>query len=261
MKKIFAALIVALMAVSVTACNNNDSNNTVSQVSTVVVEESKLATITKTDDTQDDYLTDTKLYKCFYEKLQSDNVYINVNGKMETSGISMDISMEIQKQGEKTYVSMSMFGMDIKAISKDGYNYTLNDSTKQYAKTAVEESGESSDISDSFSNIAGSLENMKFIENALSTEDGVTDYEVYSSDGSTLTVYFNGNEIKYIETVTGSETSDESGEETEPTRINVSVTNETDESLFEIPSDYEEVDGSELYDLSGLLGGSEITEE
>lgn len=265
MKKIFAALLVGLMAVSVTACSNSGTQTTNSQSPTAsTVEESKieLAEITKTDSTKDDYLTDTKLYKCFYEKAQNDAVRMTIKGDIESSGISMSISMDIQKQGDKTYMAMNMFGMDMKTISKDGFNYALNDSTKQYSKTALETSGETDNISDSISSITGSMKDIKFIENGLSSEEDTTDYEKYSSGGSIMTIYFNGDDIKYIETeVDTSETSIESSEKTEPTRIDISVTNEIDESLFEVPSDYEEVDTSDLYGFGNMFDTEESTEE
>ena len=262
MKKIFAAMLVGLMAVSITACsNNNNTPNTTSQtVSSASVqessEESTLATITKTDSTQDDYLTDTKLYKTFYEKVQGDNVHMSADGEMSMSGVSISISMEVQKQADVTYVAMNMFGINVKSITKDGYTYTLNDSEKKYSKEVAEESGESTGSGGVSFNMTGSMEDLEFIENGLSSEEGTTDYEKYSTSDSKMTVYFNGDEIKYIE-IESTETSTESSGETEPARINVSVSTEIDESLFEIPSDYEEVDSSELYDLSSMFSTEE----
>lgn len=276
MKKIFVAMLVGLMAVSITACSNGNnaqvnSDNTQPSASTNVStssessveesseessEESTLAVITKTDSSQDDYLTDTKLYKSFYEKVQGDNFHMAVEGEISMSGVSMSISMEVQKQGDSTYTVMNMFGINVKGITKDGYTYTLNDKTKKYSKEESEEGEESGSTYGIDFDMTGSMEDLEFIENGLSSEENTTDYEKYSTEDSKMTVYFNGDEIKYIE-VESTETSTQSSGETEPVRIDISLTSEIDESLFEIPSDYEEVDYSELYDLSSMFSVEE----
>ena len=267
MKRVFAALLAGLMTVSITACSNTDNvdkTDNSSQVSatesTVEAsktesEESTLTEITKTDKTQDDYLTDTKLYKCLFEKLQNDNVNIVVRGDIVSYNVLMPVIMIVQKQGDKLYVSRNV--SDTKGMSfilKDGFAYTIDSIYGKYAKTTVEENTEIIDILDCISYITGTLEENEFIENGLSSKENTTDYEKYSSDTVTMTVYFNGDEIKYIDTVlkTVEETA-ENSEEIYPYEMEISITDEIDESLFEVSSDYEEVDSSELDDFSELL--------
>lgn len=252
MKKIFAVLLTGLMAVSVAACSNNNTNNnsgtngTNSQPS-VVAEESKLAEITKTDNTKDDYLTDTKLYNCFYAKATDENVRIKLSGDMNINGSTMSIDMDMQKQGDNTYASMKVMGMNAINIKKDGYTYNLNSLTNTYTKTKTEESDTSdSGMTDGITSITGSLKEVKFVENGLSNEEGTTDYEKYSSAGSTMTVYFNGDEIKFIDiesdttTSSAASTSTESSAASQKMRLNISVTSDIDATLFEIPEGYTE---------------------
>lgn len=243
-KKIFAVLLTGLMAVSVAACSNSNSNSnntsTDSQpTSSVVSEESKLAEITKTDKTKDDYLTDTKLYNCFYAKTLSDSVHATISGNLEMNGSSMSIDIDVQKQGDKQYASMKMLGMSMTTITKDGYTYTLNDATKTYTKAEALVS-DSSDDSMSSLEMVGSLEDFVFVENDFSTEEGTTDYEKYSTEEATITAYFDGDNIKYmdIEALESADGSESSG--IQSYRLNLSATTEIDESLFEIPNGYTE---------------------
>ncbi|MDD6489901.1 MAG: hypothetical protein PUG48_08835 [Clostridia bacterium] len=253
MKKIFAALLVGLMAVSVAACSNNNTNTNTGANSqpSVVAEESKLAEITKTDNTKDDYLTDTKLYNSFYAKTTEDNVRIKISGDMSINGSTMSVDVDMQKQGDNTYASMKMMGMNVINIKKDGYTYNLNSLTNTYTKTKNDETSDTSDngMSEGITNITGSLKDVKFVENGVSSEEGTTDYEKYSMTGGTMTYYFNGDEIKYMDIeadTTSSKTSQtessktESSTEEQKMRINISVTNDIDATLFEIPEGYTE---------------------
>lgn len=244
MKKIFAVLLTGLMAVSVAACSNNNANNnsgTNSQPS-VVAEGSKLAEITKTDSTKDDYLTDTKLYNCFYSKSTEENVRITLSGDVDINGSKMSIDMDMQKQGDNKYVSMKMMGMNTVNISKDGYTYSLNSVTKTYTKTENQTSSDD-DMADSLESLTGSLKEVTFIENGVSNEDGTTDYEKYSSAASTMTCYFDGDQIKFIDIEQEATTSNAASQKV---RLNFSVTNDIDATLFEIPEGYTEASGNDM---------------
>ncbi|MGN0471200.1 MAG: hypothetical protein ACI4GV_09840 [Acutalibacteraceae bacterium] len=234
MKKIFSVLLTGLMAISIAACSNNNTG-TVSQ-------ESKLAEIIKTDNTKEDYLTDTKMYKNFYSKVNDDEFNIKMNGDMDINGSTMSMELEVQKQGDSTYSSMKMMGMTMTSIQKDGYTYSLNSMTNTYTKTKSDENTDDDDVTNKLTNMTGSLKELNFVENALSKEDGTTDYEKYSMTGATMTFYFNGDEIKYIdmEQDTSSSTSTESSSVQQKLRMNVTVTSSIDASLFEIPEGYTE---------------------
>lgn len=232
MKKFFAVLLTGLMAISIAACSNSNQGKT------------ELAQITKTDSTKEDYLTDTKLYKSFYSKVNDDEFNIKMNGDMDINGSTMSMELEVQKQGDSTYSSMKVMGMTMTSIKKDGYTYSLNSMTNTYTKTKSDENTDDDDVTNSLTNMTGSLKELKFVENALSKEDGTTDYEKYSMTGATMTFYFNGDEVKYIDmeqdTSSSSDASTESSSVQQKLRMNVTVTSSIDASLFEIPEGYTE---------------------
>lgn len=259
MKKFFAVLLTGLMAISIAACSNNNTG-TVSQ-------ESKLTEITKTDNTKEDYLTDTKLYKSFFSKMSDDEFSLKLNGDMDINGSTVSMEMEMQKQGDKKYGCVKVLGMDMVSIQKDGYTYTLNSMTKTYTKTKIDESS-SDQINDTFKDMTGSLKELKFIENGVSNEEGTTDYEKYapadSTTDSVMTCYFNGDEIKYIDTQTATASSDASTESSadsssessagsQKVRMGITLTSSIDASLFEIPEGYTEQSSDDtLEQVSGI---------
>lgn len=271
MKKIFAALLVGLMALSVAACSNNNNAQTGSQQTgsqqSSVAEESKLAEITKTDSTKDDYLTDTKLYNCFYAKTTEDNVRIKMSGNMEISGSTMSMDIEMQKQGDNSYASMTMMGINAINIQKDGYKYSLNSMTKTYTKEKVEADEDSSEDqgAEALESVMGSLKDLKFVENGASSEEGTTDYEKYSVADTTMTVYFDGDNVKYIDieqtTSSSSESSTSSSAESQKVRMDITVTNDIDESLFEIPEGYTEASSDDTLGDVSLADGVSLVEE
>lgn len=145
----------------------------------------------------------------------------------------------IAQKGEQTSIDMDNAGEKTTTLVKDGVTYLILHSEKEYI-VYENDISDSNIITDMFSSlidvsynegkeeINGTKYNYEEYEGfagfMISTSKDIEESEV------TTRFYFDGNDLKYIKTLYG--------DEEELLQVNVSY--EVDDSVFEIPSDYAE---------------------
>lgn len=178
MKKVFAAILVAAMAVSVAACNNNDNQNSSAGNNTATTESSKTIasiyenveadpeTAKKVAEYVDSENLGTKT-QTILRVLESKTIKIALSTKLSMSDLTganspasqvseedesqkITMKLEFARSGDKNVffsynMSQSAMNMGLGFLNNADGTYMLNDSAKQYAKLNTPESSETSE--------------------------------------------------------------------------------------------------------------------
>ena len=213
MKKIFKSILAILLLTSlvfaVTGCNkkNNSNNNEAG------VEDGK-----------------SKTYNAL-KKVFSGNEYTISFEQKDGSKV------KLATKGDNIFMDATEEGEHLSIIQKDGKTYVISHDEKMYMVSEGEE-GEMLDKNE-FEIISkddlAKIENSQYKTGKETIDGKEYEYEEYvNSDSLTERYYFEGKDLKYIKTI------DEDGEE-EIMKI-VEMSSTVNDSVFEIPADYEKVD-------------------
>lgn len=268
MKKIFAALLVGLMAVSISACSNNNSSSNSSapaassstqQSSTVSeTQQSSQASSESSASSKDisKFVDVNKLGKKtldnFVNKLSGDKMTLTISGESEMSAASSEssatvskVKMSIAKSNDNVYMNVSLSGSlsyDITTLTNEKGTYLMSSQTKTALFTPKSDtSEETSDTANTIGSMFGSTDfkNIEYKGDGTEEYQGKTySFEEYTNNGSSLKMYFDGDKPEYIVS------KDSTGKE-ETVKID-ELSSDADESLFTVPSDYKITEQSAL---------------
>lgn len=146
-----------------------------------------------------------------------------------------DIStMTVAEKGENIYMNVKEEGTSFAAMYKDNTTYILSHEDKM-CMTSEGKNEEIFQDTEMFSK--EEIEKFKTAKYEKGKEEinGIEyEYEEYNSENAKDRYYFEGNDLKYIKTI------QENGEESIMKILKMS--SEVDDSVFEIPADYEKLE-------------------
>ena len=226
LKVTLVILLVMVLFVVVTGCGKKEDNN---NNSNIINSNNSNNNEEKNNDTSDNP-NNSKTYEVF-SKLK--NNYIM---SLEMTEDGETASMTMAKKGEKTYLDINSSEGKMTIIIKDGKTYLISHDEKAYA---VQEGTTGTGIEEEALFTEEDLEKMKTEEYSKGKEtiDGTEyEYEEFKDDetGEVERFYFLGKDLKYVKDI-----SDDATEEI--TKVN-NLSTEVDDSLFEIPSGYTEME-------------------
>ena len=171
----------------------------------------------------------SKTYNALSKAFSGDNYIVS----LDEEGVSTVI---IAVKGENMYMNVKETDSNISIVYKDGSTYIISHDDEMYMVSE----GKDEEMDENMSIL--SKEDLAEIENAEyktgKEEINGTEYyyEEYKIDGEADTerYYFDGDNLVYIKTI------DEDGEE-EILKV-LELSSEVDDSIFEIPSNYEKLD-------------------
>ncbi len=250
MKKWITAILAGLMLLSFSACSNNQTKKTESKEISVSSAE------TSNDDTQksgsmvsdfvDTEKLDEKTQKYVTDVLQGDTLELSAEGDLAlVAGLSAAINVDIAKDNGNIYVEMGCGEAKVKFIRNDQGTYLVDDHNKTAALQTNTEQSDGSENTESsmrdnpvvkmvisyFSKSFG-LDSIEYKGQGKEQYNGQEwEFEKYTSDSGTIKAYYDGTTLKYIVSTPSN------GKESVIT-VN-KLTNKTESSKFEIPSDYQ----------------------
>lgn len=220
MKKLLKSILVIMLIVSlalvITGCGNKTS---------------------KENETVEDN-GKSKTYNALNKAFSGDSYIMSLEGKLDLGEGMENSKITVAIKGEDIYMDVDATSGHLTIMYKDNSTYILSHEDKMYM---VSEEKDEDLFSDDDMFIL-SKEDLKEIETAeyktgKETIDGTEyEYEEYKADGNEKTdrYYFAGNDLKYIKT------TNENGEE-EIIKV-IKLSSEVDDSIFDIPTDYEKLD-------------------
>lgn len=220
LKLFLVILLIAVVALAVTGCGKKD-------------EENKAATENNTKEENKESTTESGSSKTVnaLSKLQGDYV-MSLEGKSE--GETMAITIAVK--AENIYADVKTDDEHATVIYKDGTTYLIEHSEKVY----MTQEGKAEDmLSDMTFITKEDLEEVKKQEckTGKETIEGTEyDYEQYTDNEENVveTFYFSGKDLRYIKYV-------DEDENEEIMKVNT-LSSDVDDSLFEIPTDYEKIE-------------------
>lgn len=217
MKKVFKSILAVMLVISlalvVTGCGNNDEANK-------------------------DNNAKSKTYTVLSKAFSGDSYIMTLEGDMDLGEGVENASMTIAMQGENIYMNVDATSGNLTLMYKDNTTYVISHDDKMYMTTE----GKNDEVFEEEDGFAFSKEELKEIEEAEYTTGKETingteyDYEEYKDEeeGTTERYYFSGNDLAYIKTI------NEDGAE-EIMKV-VKLSSEVDNTLFEVPTDYQRLE-------------------
>lgn len=229
MKKVFAAILVAVMAVSVAACNNNDNQNSSAGNNTTSTEGSKtIASIYENVEADPETAKKVAEYvdsenlgsktQTMLRVLESKTIKIALSTKLSMSDLTganspasqaseedesqkITMKLEFARSGDKNVffsynMSQSAMNMGLGFLNNADGAYMINDSAKQYAKLDTpessetsENSAETSETSESSSDLSSTLSQFGLSTDDLKINKPTIQYNGESEDSFNGTTY------------------------------------------------------------------------
>ena len=273
MKKIIGILLASLTLMSLAACQNSSDSSQTSKNSGTSSGDSSAASQSGSEtasseqasevsiaeaafNIKKDYGDSTKLSEYMdldiltdktktdvLDRLAADSMTMDVTGKIAIGdGINITFNATVAHDGDNSYFKTRYGSEESVVIRLGDVTYALDDDNKQAVKVeTIDKDTVSKDPVNSqvlkYLTQSFELENLKYHENGVAEyKDELLTYEEYTSDKSTLRLYYDGNDLKYISNL-------KEGLESVIT-IN-SLTDTSDKTLFELPADYQIVSEQE----------------
>ena len=173
------------------------------------------------------------LQKCFIDVVSDGKFYMDATVDGTSNGQTLKntpMVVAADSKNQKVYMSTKSYGMSIIVLSDGKNSYILYPSTKTAVKVSEVSTG---DVTESFD-----TDDMFLTDTGSETFNGKKcQYETYYADGVTSTYYF------YNNTLSGIVMQSDETDKTSSDYINVVViinelSNNVDDSLFTVPSDY-----------------------
>ena len=223
LKLFLVILLVTVVALAVTGCGKKNEEN---KANTATIENN-------TKEGSKESTTESGSSKTVnaLSKLQGDYVM-----SLEEESESETMAITIAVKGANIYADVKSDDEHATIIYKDGTTYLIEHSEKVY----MTQEGKAEDtLSDMTFITKEDLEEIKKQECKTGKETIVGteyDYEQYtdSEENTVETFYFSGNDLRYMKFVDGDESE-------ELVKVNT-LSSDVDDSLFEIPTDYEKVE-------------------
>lgn len=227
LKIILIVLIVLSIAIALTGCGKKEENNTANTVEEV--NNNNASTNTSVKDN-----TKSKTYNTF-SSIKDDYV-ISLEGKEDMGEGEENVTMTVAAKGENSYVDLKATSQHVTVIYKDNTTYVISHDQKMY----MVQEGKSEDSFEDMSLLtAEELKEMETKEYTTGKEtiDGTEyEYEEYKDEEENTIerFYFLGEELRYVKDIA------EDGTE-QLMKVN-NISSDVDDSLFEIPTDYQKVE-------------------
>lgn len=227
LKIILIVLIVLSLAIALTGCGKKEENNTANTVEEV--NNNNASTNTSVKDN-----TKSKTYNTF-SSIKDDYV-ISLEGKEDMGEGEENVTMTVAAKGENSYVDLKATSEHATIIYKDNATYVISHDQKMY----MVQEGKSEDSFEDMSLLtAEELKEMETKEYTTGKEtiDGTEyEYEEYKDEEENTIerFYFLGEELRYVKDIA------EDGTE-QLMKVN-NISSDVDDSLFEIPTDYQKVE-------------------
>lgn len=215
LRLILAIILIFSLAFIITGCGNKENAE-----NTEVIEE----------------MAKSKTYNVLNNVFSSENSVIVLQGRSDMGEGEEDVTMTVATKGENIYIDVNSISQHATIMYKDGTTYIISHDEKLY--TTIE--GKDEGIFDEDTTVI-SKQDLKYIEKQEAIKgkeiiDGTEyEYEEFKNDEENIIdrYYFSNNDLKYIKTI------DEEGNE-ELMKI-IKLSSELEESLFSIPTGYENV--------------------
>ena len=220
LKLILTIMLIVSLAFAITGCGNNKE-----KVESKVSEESKVEENGK-----------SKTYNAINKVFSGEKYVMTIQGKEDMGNGEEDLTATIAAMGENMYMDVNTTKQHITAIYKDQTTYIISHDEKAYIKIkGKDEETFNENI------VFITKEDLKSIESqeckkGKETIDGIEyEYEEFTNNNENTTerYYFINNDLKYIKTI--------NEDEEELIKI-LKLSSEVDESLFNLPADYEVID-------------------
>ena len=223
LKLFLVVLLISVVAISVIGCGKKEENT-----NNAATENNTKA---ENNGTAETTATSSKTYNAL-SKLNGDYV-MSLEGEME-AGVVMSITIAFK--GDNMYADVKSDGEHATVVYKDGITYLIAHDEKMYMVQEGKDEDTFGDLIFFSEDDLNNIKDEKYKTGKETIEGTEYDYEEYT-DSETNEVerfYFSGNELRYIKSI------DENGNE-QLMKINT-LSSEVDDSLFEIPADYQKVE-------------------
>ena len=172
----------------------------------------------------------SKTYNAFSKLFSGDNFTMSLEGEEQEQKVRMTVAA---KGEENMYIDMEVAGERITIMYKDNTTYMIAHSEKAYVAVEGKEEDTFEDMTLVKEEDLKELETAEYTTGKETIEGKEYDYEEYkdAEEETTERYYFEGNELKYVKAI------DVDG--TESLMKILELSSEVDDSIFEIPADYE----------------------
>lgn len=224
MKKLFKltliVLLIASLAFVVTGCGNKNN------------EENDI--VLNNNETNDN--GKSKTYNAFNKVFADGDYVMSLEGKTDMGEGIEDVAMTVAAKGDNIYMDVKATSGNATIIYKDNTTYMIVHDNKMYMTTEGKDESISEDMTFVTKEDLSEMENQEYNTGKEEIDGNEYEYEEYTDDkqGITERYYFSGNDLKYVKSI------DEDG--TEEIMKITKMTSEVDDSLFEIPSDYQKIE-------------------
>ena len=210
-------LLIISLAFVVTGCGNKDQDNS-----------------TSTNETQEN--TKSKTYNALTKAFSGDDYIMTVEGEMDSGNGLEDTTVTVAVKGENVYMGIKATSGNMTVMYKDNTTYIISHDDKKYMMSeGKNEQLFQEDMMVFSKDDLNELETAKYTTGKETIDGTEYEYEEYvdEENGSTDRYYFSGDDLIYIKS------TNDNGE-AEITKV-LKLSSEVDESIFEIPSDYQSV--------------------
>lgn len=229
LKLILAIMLIISLAFAITGCGNNKNSEEGTKNERNVNSDNKVEENGK-----------SKTYNALSKAFSGDNYEMTLQGKMDIGEGEEDVTMTIATKGENIYMDVNAVSQHATVMYKDGTTYLISHDDKACVTMKGKDEGT---LDEDMTLI--SKEDLKDIETQECTKgketiDGTEyDYEEFKdNEGNTAErYYFSNNDLKYIKSI---------GLLEESLMKVIKLSSEVDDSLFNIPTDYEVVDMGDI---------------
>lgn len=226
LKIVLIILIVLTLAIVLTGCGKKEEKNT---ENTVEETNNNASTNTTVKDN-----TKSKTYNTF-SSIKDDYV-ISLEGKEDMGEGEENVTMTVAVKGGNSYMDLKATSQHVTMVYKDNTTYIISHDEKMYM---VQEGKSESSFDGTPILSEDDLKEIETKEYSTGTEkiDGTEyEYEEYKDEKENTIerFYFLGEELRYIKDIA------EDGTE-QIMKVN-NISSDVDDSLFEIPADYQKVE-------------------
>lgn len=171
----------------------------------------------------------SKTYNALSQAFSGDNYIVS----FEEEGVS---TITLAVKGENIYMDVKESETSIAVVYKDNTTYVISHDDKMYmASEGKNEQMLSEDMGILSKEDLKEFETAEYEKGKEQINGTEYEYEQYNGEeGVTERYYFEGNDLKYIKTI-------QEGEEDLIVKV-LKLSSEVDDSVFEIPSDYEKIE-------------------
>lgn len=222
LKLTLIVLLIIALAFAVTGCGNKEENNEAANI---------------TAENKDEDNGKSKTYNLLNKVFSDGDYVLSLQGKTDLGEGEEEATITMAVKGENIYMDVDATSGHLTVMYKDNNTYMVSHNDKMYVTM---EGKDESTFDDDMTLISKEdLNKMEAQEYKTGKEtiDGTEyEYEEYE-DQDTVVIeryYFSGNDLKYIKSI------DEDGEE-ELMKV-IKLSSEVDDSIFEVPSDYQKVE-------------------